>query len=251
MIRRHPISALAVLAVTLICSTHAQQNPGIATAGMSPVLALLFKDFEAFSATAEVTLSGPTAAESMTMTMHLHYLNGGMRTELDMSDVRGPTVDESMAYTLKQIGMNRVITILQPDDRQNVVLYPSRKAYVSLPESSDQEKARARSAQTRKTKQGQEIILGMTCTKSRISFVENPEQDLTVLVWEANRLRNFPVQIEMNQAGGAMTVRYRDVVFEAPAKDQFEIPTGYRKHPGVQSILEEATQELLKPLPKP
>jgi hypothetical protein len=160
-------------------------------------------------------------------------------------------VDESLSYTLKQIGMNRVITILRPDDRQTVILYPKRRAYVSLPESSDQEKARAQSARTRKTKQGQEIILGMTCTKSQITFIEEPEQESTVLVWEAGRLRNFPVQIEMKQAGGTMTVRYRDVSFEAPDKVQFEIPDEYQKHAGVQSILEEATQELLKSPPKP
>jgi hypothetical protein len=232
-------------------SVPGQPTPNTVASGMSPVLAVLFKDYEAFTARAEVELTGPRFEDAMIMPMKFYYLKGDTRTELDMGDVIGPSVDESLAHTLQQIGMHEVVTILQAQRGQTVVLYPRRKAYVLMPNPSANEQGQPRPALIRKTKLGEETVLGMTCTKSRVTFVEGPGRNDTVHVWEAERLRQFPVQIEMKQTDGAMTVRYRDVSFEDPGPERFEIPEGFQKHDGAPSILQEATRELLKPDAKP
>ena len=239
----------------LIClmafSVPGQSAPNTAASGMAPVLAVLLKDYEAFTARAEVELTGPRFEDAMIMPMKFYYLKGDTRTELDMGDVKGPSVDESLAHTLRQIGMHEVVTILQAQRGQTVVLYPRRKAYVLMPNPSVSGQGQPRPALTRKTKLGDETVLGMNCTKSRVTFVEGPGVNFTVHVWEAARLRQFPVQIEMKQTDETMTVRYRDVSFEDPGSERFEIPEGFQKHDGAPSILQEATRELLGTDAKP
>jgi len=219
----------------------AQPFPGGATGGLPPILSQLFGEVTGFSAQANVTVDGRRPSENMEMPMQFDYLNGRMRAEIDMSKIRGAAIPAQMMASLKQIGMDRVVTVMNGEDKPATILYPNLKASVEVKDASKPSGEKGKLAME-ETKLGEDTVAGHACDKFRVKV-----GDQEALVWRARDLKAFPMQIRMEQSLVRMTVVYSDVKLVDPQADRFEVPKDYRKFDDMQAVMQDAMQRLLRP----
>ena len=81
------------------------QVPG-GPSGMTPVLARVLAAAPPFAALADVRMTGPSEAESMRMPMEFKFLEGQIRTEINMGQVQSRALRQEMVVNLREIGMD-------------------------------------------------------------------------------------------------------------------------------------------------
>lgn len=82
------------------------------------------------------------------------------------------------------------------------------------------------------SKLGEETVDGHPCVKYEVTYRRQPELKNTH--WQAKDLRNFPIRMENQHKspGGQITksmLQFKDVSFNQPAAELFEVPKDYRK----------------------
>ena len=65
------------------------------------------------------------------------------------------------------------------------------------------------------------------------------------LVWNAKALKDFPIQIQLDQDGQTMIMRFKDVRFEKPDAKQFEVPAGYTRYDSFQLLMQGAMMKMM------
>lgn len=208
--------------------------------GLHPVLSRVFGELPGFSAKANVKLEGEGASDDMMLPMQFEYLGGRMRAEINMADVKGSEVPAEMLFTLKQIGMDRVVTIMSGDGKPVIILYPNLNASIEV-KGAESAVSKTEGEALTETKLGEETVAGHVCDKYR--FVHQGEE---ALVWRARDLESFPIQVRMDQKSVRMTVHYEDINLEAPKAERFKVPAVYTKHESMEAVMQGAMQRLLK-----
>lgn len=213
--------------------------------GLPPILSKVFGDLTGFSAQARVRVEGQSAEESMQVPMTFSYLNGHMRAEIDMARIQSASFPTSMVASLQKIGMDRVVTIVGSPDQPSLILYPNLKAGVEVaPPREELPPPEGQTESVRQVKLGSETVSGRPCDHYR--FIHRDRQGATheALVWRDPDLNQFPLQIQVRQAGATVRVLFGDVRLQAPAADQFELPADFKRHREMQTILRDAMQRL-------
>jgi hypothetical protein len=224
----------------------AEVAPG--QAGLPPILLKIFENVAAFSAKAELTLSSAKPAESMQMPMDFFFLEGNMRAEVDMANVKSEALPEEMVQSLKQIGMDRMVTIMRSGDHPAWVLYPHLKAYLEVPGAETLSSDSSAKSGVRETKLGTETVGGLMCDKYRFVLGESRDgaQAQEATVWRARDLGRFPVRIQMSHSGATMAVSFRNINLKTPSADKFRLPPGYKKRESMETLMREAVKRLLE-----
>ena len=97
------------------------------------------------------------------MPMGFHFLEGNMRAEIDMAEVKGQALPSQMAVTLKQIGMDKVVTIMPKGGKGTLILYPNLKAAVTVPMEDPPDPQTLHEESVRQIKIGTETVSGRRC----------------------------------------------------------------------------------------
>lgn len=244
------IFSVLVVALSLLFTgsvAHAQM-PGGGQSGVNAAMLKLFSDISGFTSKAEVRLTDKGTKELTTMSMGFSMLERKVRLDLDMSQIKSKQVTKESLAGLKTSGLDRLTTVVRPDRKIALIIYPAIAGYVELPMSKDEAADMDRTYSVSKVKLGRETIDGHVCEKFKVTLTSANGPSQEALVSYASDLRNFPVKIEMNQAETQLVMVFRDVQLARPETKVFEAPGGFTRHATIELLMQSA---MLKTLVQP
>jgi len=225
------------------------QGPQGQIPGLSAAMTKLFGDNQAFSAVATATILDAEGKETMTMPMNYAVLDGKIRSEVDMTRVKSKGL-EGTAANLKQMGMDRTISIVRPDQQKVFVMYPSLRAYAEMPATNAPGGNGNATYKIDSVTLGEERIDGHPCEKKKVIVSGSGGEKQEAIVWNAKDLKNFPVKIEMKQPAATTVMTYTDIKFAKPDANLFEPPAGFDKYDSVEKMMQTAIMKLLGTRPQ-
>lgn len=222
--RFHRALALAWLAP---CAAFAQMPSTGSPADLNAAFFRLFGSGAAFTAQADTRVLDSSQKEWVRMPMVLTALDNKVRLEVNMAQVKSTALPENAIANLKQMGMDRVISIIRPDKKATLVLYPGAQGYVNMPLAAAEVAAWEKGLKLEKTLLGKETLDGHACVKNRVIVKNNQGPVLEANVWNAADLKDFPLQVEMKEKGNTVRMRFSQVRLAKPDARLFEVPAGY------------------------
>ena len=226
----------AILASSAAGIAHAQMPAGGPPA-WNAAMTRLFGDIKAFSAKAEMRALDKSGQPAIQMPMNFALLDNKVRLDIDMAQVKGPKAPPDQVALLKQMAMDRVACIVALDKKAMQLIFPSLAAYVETPLPEDEAAALNKDLKLHKTPLGKETIDGHPCVKNRVVMTDAKGQKAEAVVWNATDLKDFPVQMEMNDKGTTVVMRYNEVRLSKPDAKQFDAPAGFTKHADMQQLM--------------
>jgi hypothetical protein len=221
------LRAVSVAAV-LAAATAWAQGPG----GMGN-MARFFGDNKAFTATVKTAMKN-TPVGPMEMEMQMSMLDGKVRVEMDMSQMKGLG---PRAAQMKQMGMDKMVNIMRPDKKVAYIIYPNLQAYAENVLTDEQAANMLdTTSKLEKTSMGKETIDGHACEKNKVTVTPEKGEKQDVMVWNATDMKNFPIQMEMSANGNDIVMKYTNVKLDKPDAKLFEPPAGFTKYDSVQTL---------------
>jgi len=206
-------------------------------------MAKIFGENSAFSANLEMRTAGGVEGVGATMPGKLAYLEGKSRFEMDMTEMRGGNMPAQAAAQMKQMGMDKIITISRPDKNITCLIYPGLQAYVENPIQDADAAKPASDLKSEATELGKETVDGHACVKNKVIVTDKAGKAHESTVWNATDLKKFPVKIETSESGQTTTMLFKDVKFDRPDAAQFEPPSGFKKYENMMTLMQ---QEMMK-----
>jgi hypothetical protein len=237
----------ALVAISIASQAALAQLPQAQMPGLDAAMARLFGNNNAFTATATARLLDDKQNETMSMPMTYALLDGKIRSEIDMAQVKSKDIPAEAGATFKQMGMDKMISIVRPDKQTQFVVYPSLRAYAEMPVSKGQAGTAAdQDYKIESTRLGAETIDGHPCVKNKVTISMKDGEKQEATVWNATDLKDFPVKIQTQQAaGGSLVMTYSNIKLEKPDAKLFEPPTEFEKHNSVQALMQSAMMKML------
>jgi hypothetical protein len=224
----------AVSAAAILAGATAWAQPGGPGASMGN-MAKFFGDNKAFTATVDSTMKGGQSG-TVNMEMDMSMLDGKIRIEMDMTKMKGLG---PRAAQMKQMGMDKMVNIMRPDKKVGYMIYPNMQAYAENALTDEQAANMLdTTSKIEKTSMGKETIDGHACEKNKVIVTAENGEKHEVLVWNATDLKNFPVQMEMNEKGNDIVMKYTNVKLEKPDAKLFEPPTDFTKYNSMQTLMQ-------------
>jgi hypothetical protein len=220
-----------VLALVLLAqsATLAQMPSAGSPTDLNAAFFKLFGSVSAFTAKVDTQVLDKSQKEWIRMPMTLAALDNKVRLEVNLAEVKSKDVPESAVANLKQMGMDRVVSIIRPDKKTRLILYPAAQGYVSMPLAAAEVEAWEKGLQMEKTPVGKETVDGHACVKHRVVVKNAQGPALEATTWNAADLRDFPVQIETKEKENTVLMRFSQIQLGKPAAKQFELPAGYHQ----------------------
>lgn len=243
MTKRILLAAVTVVSLVQIVSA---QMPQGQVPGLNAAMAKFFGNNTAFTATVTATILDAQGKESITMPMSYALLEGRIRSEVDMTQVKSKELEGSAA-SLRQMGMDRTVSIVRPDKQIVFVIYPSLRAYAETPMAKDQTGNANQEYKIDSTPLGSETVDGHACQKNKVTVSGADGDKHEAVVWNASDLKNFPVKLQMTQAGVTTVMKYSNIKFDKPEAKLFEPPMGFDKYDSMERMMQAA---IMKMLPK-
>jgi len=232
-------AALTTLACLFSLGAEAQV-PGGGQAGMNAAMLKLFGDVGGFTSKADVRLQEKGSPEVMTMTVGFSMRDGKVRMDLDMGAVKSKQLPPETLAAFKVAGLDKLATIVRPDRKSTLLVYPSVQGYAETPMSKEEAAGLDRKFKIEKTRLGSETIDGRSCEKNKVIISADNGEKHEATVWYAADLKNFPLKVQMNQPEMTVVLQYRDVKLVPPDAGRFEPPAGFTKHPTVEQLMQNA-----------
>jgi hypothetical protein len=223
------------------------QMPGAGSpAGMSAAMVKLFGDIKAFTAKAEVQVLDGSQKQLALMPMDFALLDGSIRVEMDMTQVKNSSMPPGAAAQLKQLGMAQVISVVRPDKKTIYVIYPDQKIYLNMPMPKEDAEAAQKTPKIQKTALGKDTLDGHACVKNKTLISDDRGNSVEATTWNATDLKDFPVQIQTQENQATSLVRFKQIQFTKPELKQFEPPPGYAQYTN-QWELQQAVMKKMMP----
>lgn len=232
-------ATLTALACLFALAAEAQV-PGGNQAGLNAAMLKLFGDFGGFTSKADVRLQEKGSPEVMTMIVEFAMREGKVRMDLDMSSLKSKQLPPETLAAFKVAGLDKLATIVRPDRKSTLLIYPSVQGYAETPMSKDEAAGLDRKFKIEKTRLGNETIDGHSCEKDKVVVSADNGEKHEATVWYAADLKNFPIKVQMNQPQMTVVLQYRDVKLALPDAGRFEPPAGFTKHPTVEHLMQNA-----------
>jgi hypothetical protein len=242
--------ALAVTAAPLLA-----QSPGggAPQSGANAALLKLFGNVTAFTAKSEIQMTPqPGAAPKrgapagpMSMTATTAVRDGSMRTEVDMTTVQGGQFPPQAMASLKNMGMDRVVTVVRKESKNLLVIYPGLKGYVEMPMDNKEAELMGLNLDIEKTETGRETVAGHETVKYRVVMKDGSKPVREMTLWAAPELKDFPVRIEMTEEGNLVRMTYTDIKLEAPDAALFKAPEGFTKHADLMALMQAGAMRMM------
>jgi hypothetical protein len=232
-----PLNLLSLfLGAALLATTPASaQMPS--QGGLNAAMLKLFGDTTAFSADAELTMQDLSHKETLRSIVHFALLDGKMRTELDMNQMKSTELSAEDLAGFKQMGLEKMITIVRPDRKSTLVIYPTLKGYAETPMSREQAADLATKFKVEKALLGKEVIDGHACEKSKVLLRGEKGEKHDAVVWNATDLNRFPLRIQMNQPDATVFMQFKQIKLTRPETNQFEAPANFARYDSVERLV--------------
>jgi hypothetical protein len=234
------IAGLVMLCAALlfVASPAAAQPGGGGMQGpqFSGAMEKLFGEHKAFSASLDLQTDGGSPGKVITMAGRIAILNGMSRVEMDLTQMKGVDMPPEAMAQMKQMGMDKMVTVSAPDAKVMRMMYPSMKAYLEMP-LPDSAATPASDYKMETTEIGSETEAGHPCVKSKVVVTGTDGVAHESTVWRAKDMDKFPVKIDLTESGNHMTMTFNDVKLEKPEASQFAAPTGYKKYDSMTSLI--------------
>jgi len=227
-------TGLALMFISLCAS--AQVGPG-GPGGMGAAITKLFGENRAFTAKAEVQLLDSSQKEIALMPMDFALLEKSIRVEMDLTQGKNREMPPGAADSLKQMGMARVISIINPNKKLAYVLYPDQKVVLNVPLPKDSTNSSA-SSKVEKTPLGNETVDGHACVKNKVTLLDDAGQPVNVTLWNATDLKDFPVQIQTKEGDNTSMMKFKQVQLTKPEAALFEPPADYVQYSSQQEMMQ-------------
>jgi hypothetical protein len=225
------------LAVLWVRPVFAQlETPG-ATAGINAALTKFFGDITAFSARATVQVYGKDQKEKIATPMDFALLDNKMRVEVDATQVKNQTTPAAAVAALKEMKLDRVISITRPDKKLNYLIFPGQQACVKIPMPKEDVEAFQKTPKINKVALGKETLDGHPCVKNRVVLANDKGVKEESTVWNATDLKDFPVQIMTKEKDDTVVIRYRQIQFAKPDIATFEAPKGFKEYKDLDEFI--------------
>jgi len=236
-----PLVTAAILVATTVAFAQAPQGPG---SGVNTALTKLFGNHTSFSGKAEVQMSGGATGD-MTMTMDMAMLEGKVRSDIDMGTMKSAQLPPDAVQAMKQMGMDRMASIVTPQENTMCLIYPGLKSYAEMALPRDEAAAMKETYNVEKTEVGKETVAGRATVKHKVTITDSKGKKQEALMWTAPDLKDFPVKIEMTEQGSTIAITYKDVKLAKPDAALFLPPKEFTKHANVQALMQAAMMKMI------
>jgi hypothetical protein len=199
-------------------------------------MARLFGTNPAFSADIEIQATGSND-RNMSMPGKIDFDSGKSRLERSLGDT-GP-----QAAHMKAMGMDRTVTITRPDTKTMYIVYPGLSAYASAPLQDPEAVRPASDFKVESKELGKETVDSHECIKNKVTVTDDHGKSHEFTAWNATDLNKFPVKIEMNEQGHAMTMLFKNVKTAKPDAALFDPPADYKRYDSPGALMQ---QEMMK-----
>jgi hypothetical protein len=237
-------SAVCLSAAALLAQ--APMGGSVTSGNFSAGMRKLFGENKAFSAQMAMQVLDKSAKETLSATMNFSMLDGKVRTEVDMGAMKSSQMPAGMSDQLKQMGMDKVVSIMRPDKKIMYIVYPTLKSYVEMPLPAAEQESLTKEVKIEKTEQGKETIDGHPCTKSKVIMTDDTGRKQEGLVWTAKDLKEFPIKMQFTEQENTFVMTYTSIKFDKPAESQFEGPSDFTKHDSMQTMMQGVTQKMMQ-----
>jgi hypothetical protein len=228
--------ALLFAALTFV---HAQAGPP--NSGINASLLKWFGDTKAFTAKGEVRMTDAGGKEISSMPVTWMLLDGKLRTEMDMGQMKGANMPAEALGMLKQTGMDKMHMLVTPEKKTTLVVYPGLQAYAPVPD----ETTSAAEAKIETTELAKETVDGHPCVKKKLSTTDAKGKVEEAIVWSATDLKGFPIKLETKQQNTTLHMRFDTPSFDKPDAKLFEPPASYTRHENIQGLMQAAMMKML------
>ena len=195
--------------------------------GVNAAFVKLFGSVGAFTAKAETLVLDQSQHQLVRMPMEFASLDGKVRLDIDLTKVQSADFTASTLATIKQAGMDRMVSIFRPDKKLTYLIYPGVQSYQELAQPKAETEAAEKGLKLEKSALGKDTLDGHPCIKNKVSVKSSKESVMEAVVWNATDLKDFPIQIEMKEKDRSVRMHFTDVSFVKPDAKQFEIPAAY------------------------
>ncbi len=185
-----------------------------------------------FSATVLTTEDNILVAEGS-----IAVLDGLVRTETDMTKIMDSQKHRDEMTQLKEMGIDRSISVYHPKTKVYYLIYPGLSAYCEISMKADiGQPAQARD-NIQRTETGKESVAGHQCIRYKAIVPTADGQKFECQVWEATDLKNLPVQLEFKEGAAATRLQFRDINRNRPNPKLFEVPAGYTRTGSYEELM--------------
>jgi hypothetical protein len=187
----------------------------------------LFGDVTAFSARLDTQVLDMSGQEWLNMPMDFAALDQKIRLDINLEQSTSRDMPAGAIASLKQSGMERMVSISRPDKKATYILYPSIKKYMTMPLAKGESEAMEKGLQMQKTALGKETIDGHPCVKHKVVIRNAKGPVLDTTTWNAGDLKDLPIQIETKEKDKTVMMRFKQVQFAKPDPKKFDVPADY------------------------
>jgi hypothetical protein len=172
----------------------------------------------------------------MNMTMDFALLDGEMRAEVDMTQMKSKDMHPQAVAMMKQMGMDRIVSITRPGKKNQTQIYPNLKSSVTTPLSQTQLDMFEKEPRIEKTELGKETIDGHPCVKNKVVVTDSKGKTHESTVWNATDLKSFPVKIQTAEDDTTVVMLFKQIRLAKPDAAKFEVPSDYKHYDDAQAF---------------
>jgi hypothetical protein len=212
-------------------------------------MAKIFGHNQAFTATANISIVDAQHGPPMEMDTSYAFLKGNLRTEIDMTSMKGRQMPPQAVAQMKQMGMDRAVNIYRGDKKVMYLVYPGLKSYteISSSQAPPTDKPAPKEPKIDVTQIGKDIVDGHPSIENKITFTADDGTQHEMLTWQATDLNNFPIKTEMQANGATITTHFSNVKLSAPDAALFDPPGDFTKYGSIQEMMMGSMQRMMPP----
>lgn len=220
-------TVLLSLVLALGLSVNAWSQSAESAASMNAAMIKLFGNVPGFTATASMRVLDNAGKELMSTPMEFAFLDGNLRTRMDVNKMKASELNPRAIAELNQLGLAERVSIMRQDRKVIYSIYPGQKAVLTVTFTNQ---ASSKQGSVQKTPLGKETIDSHPCTKKKVVITSGKNEKIEATTWDASDLKDFPIQIQTTENGKTSIVRFAQVQLARPDAKLFEPPAGFTQY---------------------
>lgn len=170
--------------------------------------------------------------------MDFAFLDGKMRAEVDMTQMKSTNMPPGAGAMMKETGMDRVVSIMRSDKKSQIIIYPNAKSFVNMPLPQAAMDMLEKDPKIETTSIGKEVIDGHPCVKNKVVVTDSKGKSTECIVWNAGDLKDFPVQIQTTEEATTVVMLFKQIQLSKPDAVKFDVPSGYKRYDDMQKLIQ-------------
>jgi hypothetical protein len=227
------------------CSSALAQMPGGSPGGVNAALTQLFGKHNTFTAKAQMQALDKDKAEIASGPLDFAMLDGNVRVDVDISQLKSKQMPAEALASLKQLGMEKIASVFRADKKVMYLIYPSLKICLDSPLPKEESDSIAHPPKFTTTEIGKETLDGVAVVKNKIGYADAKGEEHNAYTWNAPSLKGFPLQIQTEEKGNTLILRLSDVKLSKPDAKLFDLPAGYEKYADMQAMMQAVMKKMM------